>query len=120
MENIGYVSTEGGPLLIVDFKSAPGWIGIEGDYERVIELLNAGKNNDGIQVEIGGEPAVIWETPTGTADVWRFSEDSLILCRPWLELNSDRDEILASLDLRIRRGLGGSVSVAQTMTTHPE
>ena len=97
MENIGYVSTEGGPLLIVDFKSAPGWTGIEGDYQRVTDRLNAGKNNYGIQVEIGGKPAVIWEMPTGTADVWRDSEDSLILCRPWLDLNSDSDEVLASL-----------------------
>ncbi len=98
MENVGYVSTEGGPLLIVDFNAAPGWSGVEGsDYQQVSELLLAQQEPPGLQIEVGGEPALIWQMPTGTADIWRRSDGSIVLCRPWLHPGSSNEELLAGL-----------------------
>lgn len=98
LQLIGHVSTEGGPLLIVDFNAARGWSGVDGgDYQRVSGGLDAHEDLRGLQVEVLGEPALVWEMPTGTADVWRRSDQSLLLCRPWLEPESRHEELLADL-----------------------
>jgi hypothetical protein len=98
MQSVGLVSTEGGPLLIVDFNAASGWSGVEGDdYERIVELLVAREEPAGLEIEIAGEPALIWQMPTGTADVWRRPDGSIVLCRPWLDPGSNNREVLAGL-----------------------
>jgi len=98
MQRVGHVSTEGGPLLIVDFNAASRWFGVEGgDYERITDLLLARQEPSGLQIEIAGEPALIWQMPTGTADVWRRSDGSIVLCRPWLHPGSNNQELLAGL-----------------------
>jgi len=35
--------------------------------------------------------------PTGTADVWRRPDGSIVLCRPWLHPGSNNQEVLAGL-----------------------
>jgi hypothetical protein len=97
--HLGHVSTEGGPLLIADLHVAANWAGAEGaarDYERAREALEAGPAVPGVQVDVAGATAVIWDMPTGTADVWRHTPDILVVTRSFLELEDSRASLLAS------------------------
>lgn len=102
INQLGHVSTEGGPLLLVDFKVAPNWRGVSGDgndYRRVIALLDTAREAHGLQITIGDHAAVVWEMATGTADVWRRRDGSLVICRPWLDEDDEHAEHFASLPI---------------------
>ncbi len=102
-ERLGHVSTKGGPLLVTDLEVAKEWAGALGDdaeYERACELFEANPAAPGGQVEVAsvlGATAVIWDMPTGTADVWRREPDFLVVARSWLDDSDRRAEFLASL-----------------------
>lgn len=79
------------------------WAGAFGDgndYQRVCDLLNADPGVPGLEVEVGAQRGVIWDMPTGTADVWRRAADSIVVSRTWLEPGSNRAEFFASLPAR--------------------
>lgn len=41
MDELGHVSTEGGPLLLIDRDAVGNWSGIDGDdYDRACRLLD--------------------------------------------------------------------------------
>jgi hypothetical protein len=99
LEFLGRVSTEGGPLLIADREALSSWSGVSGDgddYQKACDPLNANPNLCGLQLELGGHAAIVWDMPTGTADVWRLSANSLVIVRPWVDEES-RAAFLASL-----------------------
>lgn len=102
-KRIGHVSTEGGPLLIGDRELARSWRGAFGDgadYKRACERLETNAAVPGVQIEVSGMAAIVWDMPTGTAEVWRRGADSLILSRPWFAVDADIDRVgyqLASL-----------------------
>jgi hypothetical protein len=100
MHLLGTVSTEGGPILIADFEAASKWSGIDGepsDYERLIGHLEVAGDAPGLQIDLAGIPAIAWQMPTGTAEIWRRGKDSLLISRPWLEEGSHSAAHLAGL-----------------------
>lgn len=95
---LGYVSTEGGPLMIADLRVAAKWSGGGGgasDYERACRALEAGPAVPGAQIDVDGATAVIWDMPPGTADVWRRALDVLVVTRSFLEREDRRASLLA-------------------------
>jgi hypothetical protein len=94
---IGHVSGEGGPLLLVDWKTAPGWRGVENggkDYERVCALLNEEPRVEGRVVTVGSGSGLVWEMEGGgTAEVFRRGSQYAVVSRTWLE---DPDDLEAS------------------------
>jgi hypothetical protein len=96
MVRLGYVSTEGGPLLVADRVSAAAWRGASlgsTDYCRACELLDIGPGTAGGSLALGENEGIVWDMPTGTADIWRRRPDVIVISRPWV----DADENLASL-----------------------
>ncbi|HVC77492.1 MAG TPA: hypothetical protein VND96_13350 [Candidatus Micrarchaeaceae archaeon] len=95
IERIAQVSTEGGPLLIGDRELARSWHGVFGDgadYRRACEALEP-EAVRGVQIEVGGMATIVWDIPTGTAEVWRRATNSLILSRPWFDEDADIDRV---------------------------
>jgi hypothetical protein len=96
IERVGRVSTEGGPLLIGDRELALNWRGVFGDgvdYKRACEAIETNAPIRGAQIEVNGMAAIVWGVPTGTAEAWRRTTDSLILSRPWFDVEADIDSV---------------------------
>ena len=112
VERIGYVSTEGGPLLVGDLDLARSWRGAFGDgadYGRACQALETAAGARGVQIEVNGKPAIVWDMPTGIAEVWRLTANSLVLSRPWFADNVDVDLVgyqLATLPAQTQVVLG--------------
>jgi hypothetical protein len=85
---LGSVSTEGGPLLVADLSVALTWRGTDGDgrdYQRACDLLERDPFARGTFIEVAGREALLWDMPTGTADVWRRGDGALVLNRTWVD-----------------------------------
>jgi len=85
VERLGFVSTEGGPLLIADRAVLGGWSGADGpDYDRACDLLEEALDADDqaqgllVEVPIGESSALLWDLAPGTVTVCR-SEDGLVM-----------------------------------------
>src|SRR5215831_14567820 len=85
---VGHVSGEGGPLLLVDWKTALGWRGVEDggrDYERACALFNEKPLVEGLVIEVGGGSGLVWNMEGGgTADVFRRGSEYAVISRTWL------------------------------------
>jgi hypothetical protein len=92
---IGQVSGEGGPLLLVDWKTAPAWRGIEDggtDYERACAAVNEEPLVEGRVIAVGWGSGLVWEMEGGgTADVFRRGSDYVVVSRAWLGAPDDRE-----------------------------
>lgn len=82
---LGTVSTEGGPLLLVDPLHLNDWTGAEGgDFDDVCAFLDNHPESVGLSVTLGDRSAVIWDMGgAGTADVYRVGSNQLALHRRW-------------------------------------
>jgi len=97
---IGHVSTEGGPLLVADRDDVLGWSGATGpndDYGRACELLDRVPNGAGGTMPLGAGTGLVWDMPTGTADVWRRGADTIVISRPWVDDDENVASYLAAL-----------------------
>lgn len=79
---LGFVSTEGGPLLIADRALIGQWSGADGpDYDRACDLLEAeleaSEQARGLLVEIaiGEGTAALWDIAPGTVAVHRTARN---------------------------------------------
>ncbi|SRR5712691_793507 len=91
MDELGHVSTEGGPLLLVDRDAVGSWFGIDGDdYDRACRLLD--QNEIGGEIAVGKDRGLLWGVPTGTAEIWRITPGSLVMSRNWLDTEAVRSE----------------------------
>jgi hypothetical protein len=91
MDELGYVSTEGGPLLLIDRDAVSSWFGIEGDdYDRACRILD--QREVGGEIPVGEHRGLLWGVPTGTTEIWRITPDSLVLSRNWLDPEAVRSE----------------------------
>lgn len=82
ISHLGLVSTEGGPILIVDKEGASAWRGATGDggdYERAIEVFDTNPHLHAAKTSVGAYSAFTWDVPTGTISVWRVAQDSLLM-----------------------------------------
>jgi hypothetical protein len=94
LRELGYVSSEGGPLLILDAIDAASWTGVEGpDYERACGLLDSNPGLEGLLLSVGDESSgVIWElNGAGYASVFEFGSDCFVLVRSWPNDPDDAD-----------------------------
>jgi hypothetical protein len=97
---LGYVSTEGGPLLVADRVSVAAWRGASlgsTDYNRACELLDVGPGAAGGPLALGENEGIVWDMPTGTADIWRRRSDVVLISRPWVDANENSASLLATL-----------------------
>jgi hypothetical protein len=92
-EHVGYMSTEGGSVLLLSAAQASGWHGAGGtgaDLERANQVA-AEYGRPGTPLPIDDGVAIVWSVPTGTTSAWRLSTDVVVLTRSWLE-ESDSEE----------------------------
>ena len=84
MEKLGSVSSEGGPLLVVEAAAGGSWRGISADdYERACTALDAASPGGAAVVRVGDRSGIVWDRGgAGTADVFRWS-GGLVLVRWW-------------------------------------
>ena len=79
---------------MADLDDVLGWSGATGpndDYRRACELLDRVPNGGGGTMPLGVGTRLVWDMPTGTADVWRHGPDTIVISRPWVD-----DEDVAS------------------------
>lgn len=91
LHHVGSVSSESGPLLLVDVMNLADWSGTaRGDYERICHWLDDNPGTPGYGAEVGMEHGLVWDLGgPGTADVFRRSRQDLLICRAW-EDDEDR------------------------------
>lgn len=87
LHHLGFVSSESGPLLLVDVEDLEHWGGTaRGDYERICHWLDDRPGLPGYETEVGAKRGLVWELGgPGTSDVFRRSPHDLLLCRAWVE-----------------------------------
>ena len=89
LEEIGYVSGEGGPLLLADRMIAVSWRGCEAggkDYERACALLLDERPIEGCSIGIAQGVGLVWDMEgDGTAAVFRRAPSYALLTRIWPE-----------------------------------
>ena len=98
---VGYISAEGGPLLIADAEVVRSWRGVEGgDYERASALFDADSLLEGGVLSIAGSDAVLWEMRgPGTAHVLAAKLGEVLLVRMW-----PKDDLGREADRALRLG----------------
>jgi len=85
LKHLGYINTEGGPILVMDASLCRFWRGAAGDgtdYLRVCQSFDRNPNQAGAPISIGDSHAMLWEMEgAGTADA--FINDHLVILRTW-------------------------------------
>ncbi len=84
---LGYVASEGGPLILLDVAHAADWSGIDGDdYGRACALLD--EAHDGV-IAVGASSGIVWDPGgAGAANVFRDG-GRVVLVRWWAETEAD-------------------------------
>ena len=97
IKRIDYVSTEGGPLLFINWSVASEWKGVDqdsSDFDRACDIFDSNQNLKGAEIEVGEDKGIVWEIGgPGTGIVFRKSVDQLVIVRPWLEDPEDEQSI---------------------------
>jgi hypothetical protein len=110
MNYLGYVNTEGGPLLISDVALVCHWNGIVGtDYNRACALYDADETLEGIEIEIKDGKAFLWEMRgAGTAEIFKINDNHLVIVRIWPTdpLDSSVTRLIAGEPLKEIKRLG--------------
>ncbi|HAX82267.1 MAG TPA: hypothetical protein DCY40_06865 [Actinobacteria bacterium] len=103
------MSSESGPLLLVDVFSVKGWGGSgSGDYQRICAWLDDHPSVPGYQVDLGTGLALVWELGgAGTADVYRRTAQDLLLIRSWADADLHASEAAGLPPLDSLSRLGG-------------
>jgi len=91
MIHLGFIDTEGGPLVLLDAMLAQFWSGIEGiDYGRACNLFDLHPSAKGGIISIESGSALVWETGgAGTVDVYKTDNNGFVLVRAWLSQNAE-------------------------------
>ena len=102
MENLGYVSSEGGPLLIADAAIARNWQGATldnvDDYQRACEIFDADSEVQGEFIPIAESRGLIWDMGgAGTSDIFLKDSAHLVIVRAWLDDTDDEEKAISDL-----------------------
>jgi hypothetical protein len=95
MKLLGYVSGEGGPLVIGDASVVRTWRGYvddepDDDYKRVCAVFDNDPQCEGGPIDIGSGHIVTWEMQGGgTSSVYETVDGGLVVVRPWLQDTDD-------------------------------
>ncbi|NDV78466.1 hypothetical protein [Dysgonomonas sp. 511] len=94
MNYLGYISTEGGPLIISDSSVINNWDGIDGeDYEQLCEVFDSDLTLEGFNVKFKNYLPIAWELEgAGIVKIYRNNDD-ILLIKVWSsEKDSDLDK----------------------------
>jgi len=85
MDYLGYISTEGGPLIISDSNALNDWNGIEGnDYKQVCSIFNSDLTLEGFSVNFKDYLPIAWELEGGGIVRVYKNNDKILLIKVWL------------------------------------
>jgi hypothetical protein len=87
VRRLGHVSSEGGPLLLLDVSILPSWGGADvGDYHRICDWLDRHPDQPGYAAEVGPSEGLVVTLPAGTYTAWHDDVDtaSVRARRCWL------------------------------------
>lgn len=95
MQHIGFINTEGGPLLLIDSALARSWAGVEGhDYERACEVFDWHPGANAAAISVGSGSGLIWEmNGAGTANIYKTEDNGIVIVRAWLARNAETSEL---------------------------
>jgi hypothetical protein len=118
LQHVGTVSSEGGPLLVLDREALPAWGGIDyGDFERIGTWLDEHPGTPGYEAAVGAATGLVWDLGgAGTADVFRSAPDRLVLVRAWV--TGDDEALVAEAAARPVTG-GGTAAGGLTVGSGP-
>jgi hypothetical protein len=88
LSHIASVSTEAGPLVILDRVGLPHWTGFGGgNYDDLCAWLDNHPESVGVTVTIKGNIGFGWDIGgAGTADIYRADNGDILLYRAWAEV----------------------------------
>lgn len=90
LRRLGYVSSEGGPLLLLDVSTLPAWGGTDlGDYQRICDWLDQHPGEPGYETDVGSSTGLVWDFGSGTADVFRESSTRVVFSHAVLDVDDD-------------------------------
>lgn len=83
--HVASVSTEGGPIVVLDRVGLPHWTGFGGGtYDDLCAWLDNHPESAGVTVNIRGNIGFGWDIGgVGTADVYRAENGDILLYRFW-------------------------------------
>ena len=93
-EPLGIVTSEGGPILIMDLRLAPNWSGIEDPATRPPPSeIDSAEPPHGHLVSLRDGYAFLWNVPAGAVEVRVHDEGEVVLTtgpidQPWTQLTS--------------------------------
>jgi len=88
-----HVSSEGGPILIGDFKALLSWRGVanEHDYLSLDPILAVADPN---QIVLNGNRSIVWSFGgSGTADLVKLAHNRLSIVRIWPDSRLTRAQV---------------------------
>lgn len=115
MIKVGFVSSEGAPLLIGETSSIQGWQGIDGpDYAAACELFDRDPAANGKMIEVGARPSLVWDMGgAGTADVFRVEPNTLLIVRGWFDQHQGENALWELATAAANRSMKvGQITVA--------
>lgn len=85
MDYIGYINTEGGPLIIADSKAINNWDGIDGDdYEQLCSVYDSDLSLEGFPVAFKDYSSITWELDGGGVVRIYRDKDDIYLIKSWV------------------------------------
>ena len=113
LKKVGTVSSEGGPLLVVEATIARSWRGADNDdYERACEILSTEPMAEARLISIANGEGLIWDMGgPGISDVFLKSSTHLVVVRTWIDDPDDTQTIavFANAPLQKHQSLGSLV-----------
>lgn len=109
---LGFVSTEGGPLLLADATVARKWRGIEedeADYQRAVDFFDERPLLQGGVIDIDSNSGILWELGgAGSCDVISLDREEIVLVRSWADtiVDEERATLLADYPLQAITDIG--------------
>jgi len=93
MASLGWVSSEGGPILVGDFELVRqhwrGAVGPRMDYDKL--AMRFDEIGPVIGIDLNGADVVAWDVPTGSFEVERISDSSLRVKGPVRQIHYRRE-----------------------------
>jgi len=79
--SLPHVSSEGGPIILGDFKALRSWRGIAGDYDRACLLV---EQTNPASIDVAGVNSMVWDFGgAGTGDIVIVSDLHVSVVRIW-------------------------------------
>lgn len=117
MNYLGYINTDGGPLIIADSNIINDWNGIEGnDYVDLCNVFDYDLTLEGFPINFKSNSPIAWELEGGgTVDIYK-NETGVILVKSW---QSDDNLKLDETELATIPILGEHIHIGNLIVNTP-